>query len=184
MGSPLPAAAIHEGYRRYQNTTIVRTLASVRTSRALEWCFHAAVLLEQAPPGELVTRQMIADYHGIPESYLAKHLKALVDKGVFVAVSGPNGGYQLARSASEITALDIFEAVEGSRPAFTCTEIRQRGTGAARPEDCKAKCAINLLMIASDRAWRDRLAQTTVADLVRAIPRAAQNRNRKMMTRV
>jgi Rrf2 family protein len=141
------------------------------------------VLLEQAPTGELVTRQKIADYHDIPESYLAKHLKALVDNGVFVAISGPNGGYQLARPASKITGLDIFEAIEGPRPAFTCTEIRQRGTGAARPEDCKRKCAINALMLASDRAWRDRLAQTTVADLVRTIPRTDRIRNRKMMTR-
>lgn len=155
----------------------------MKTSRALEWCFHAAVLLEQAPPGELVTRQAIAEYHGIPESYLAKHLKALVERGVFQAVSGPHGGYQLARPADQVTALEIFEAVEGSQPVFVCTEIRQRGTGAARPEDCKHRCSINAMMRASDKAFRDQLAQTTVADLVSTIPRAAQNKNRQMLSR-
>jgi Rrf2 family protein len=144
---------------------------------------HAAILLAQAPKGTPVTRQTIADYHDIPESYLAKHLKVLVSHGIFSAVSGPNGGYQLARPASQITGLDIFEAVEGRTPAFQCTEIRQQGKGAALPSECRKTCTVNALMQAGERAWRQRLMQTTIADLVESIPASAQARNRETLTR-
>lgn len=155
----------------------------MKMSSALEWCFHAAVLIEQAPPGALVTRQQIADFHGVPESYLAKHLKSLVSHGILQAVTGPNGGYRLARPADAITGLDIVEAVEGRGPTFTCTEIRQRGTGAASPAECKRTCAVNALMQSGEQAWKRRLAQTSVADLVDAIPEHVKQRNQRKLTR-
>lgn len=153
----------------------------MKTSTALEWCFHAAILIEQATPGSSVTRQQIATYHGIPESYLAKHLKSLVHHGILRAVTGPNGGYQLNRSAAEITALDIFEAVEGPAPAFRCAEIRAQGTGAASPAECAKVCSVNSLMLSSEQAFRRRLAQTTVADLVDSIPEGIKARNRRTL---
>ncbi len=156
----------------------------MKLSNALEWCFHAVVLIEQAPPGSLVTRQQIADFHGVPESYLAKHLKSLVSHDILQAVTGPHGGYRLARPASAITGLDIVEAVEGRGPAFICTEIRQRGTGAASASECTRTCAINALMQSGEQAWKRRLAQTTVADLVDAVPEHAKKRNRRKLTRV
>lgn len=49
----------------------------------------------------------------IPESFTRKVLQSLVQGGFLQAVRGPGGGYELSRPASEITLLDVIEAVEG-----------------------------------------------------------------------
>jgi Rrf2 family protein len=56
---------------------------------------------------------LIARAQGIPERFLLKVLKPLVSAGVLHSIKGPNGGYRLARSGSDVTLLDIVEAVDG-----------------------------------------------------------------------
>jgi Rrf2 family protein len=79
------------------------------TSYALQAVAHMAAQ-KQAQP--LVSHD-IAAARGIPERFLLKVLKPLVSAGILLSVKGPNGGYRLARAPSEITMLDIVEAVEG-----------------------------------------------------------------------
>ena len=50
---------------------------------------------------------------GIPKRFLLKVLKPLVSANVLRSIKGPNGGYRLARAASEISVLEILEAVDG-----------------------------------------------------------------------
>ncbi len=76
----------------------------------------------------------LAELHDVSSSYLAKQLQALSRAGLIRAAQGYAGGYELARPADEITVLDVVEAVDGPQPAFTCTEIRQRGPLATPPE--------------------------------------------------
>jgi Rrf2 family protein len=56
---------------------------------------------------------LVAKAQGIPERFLLKVLKPLVSAGVLHSVKGPNGGYRLARSPSDVTLLDVIEAVDG-----------------------------------------------------------------------
>jgi DNA-binding IscR family transcriptional regulator len=63
------------------------------------------------------------------------------------------------------------EAVDGARPAFVCTEIRQRGPLATPPEACTAPCAISRAMTAADDAWRAALRAVSVADLAHSVNR-------------
>jgi Rrf2 family protein len=49
----------------------------------------------------------------MPERFLLQILRGLVTRGVLHSTRGVEGGYALARSAQEITLLDIIEAVEG-----------------------------------------------------------------------
>lgn len=80
--------------------------------------------------------------------------------------SSARGGFRLARPPEGITVAEVVEAVEGQGPLFHCTETRRRGpvplTGAA----CRKPCGIALVMHRAERAWRDELAATTIADLV------------------
>jgi Rrf2 family protein len=55
----------------------------------------------------------IAKARGIPERFLLKVLKPLVSARVLHSIKGPNGGYRLARSASDVTMLEVVEAVDG-----------------------------------------------------------------------
>ena len=42
----------------------------------------------------------LAEYHGVPAPYLAKHLQALSRAGIVESSPGPRGGYRLARPAA------------------------------------------------------------------------------------
>jgi Rrf2 family protein len=142
----------------------------MQVSQGVEWALHICGLLARAPEGRLVPRRTVAEFYDLPEAYLAKSLKKLVSAGVLIATGGPRGGYRLAHSAEKTNALAVYEAIEGTAPAFTCTEIRRRGTGAATPEECRHKCAIHTLMDDADAAWRARLAHTSIADLTAFLP--------------
>jgi Rrf2 family protein len=60
-----------------------------------------------------VASHKIAQERGIPERFLLKVLKPLVSARVLLSIKGPNGGYRLARPASDISMLEILEAVDG-----------------------------------------------------------------------
>src|SRR3954470_17875791 len=105
----------------------------MRLSAGVEWALHCAVLLAALPPTGALSGRALAEFHGVSESYLLKQLQALTRAGVFTSTPGPLGGYRLARPASEITVLEIVEAIEGPELGFRCTDIRQRGPAAVDP---------------------------------------------------
>ena len=112
----------------------------MRMSDGVEWGVHCATILGALPEGAVLSAARLAEYHGVPAPYLAKHLQALTRAGVFVAVPGPKGGYRLARPSAEVTVLDIVEAVDGSQPAFRCTEIRRRRSEERRVgKECRSR---------------------------------------------
>jgi Rrf2 family protein len=137
----------------------------VKLSEGVEHAIHSVALLAGLKPDRVLTAAALAEFHGISQSYLLKHLQSLSGAGILATVPGPNGGYRLARLADKITLLDIVLAVEGTQPAFRCTEIRQRGPnplgGApARP------CEINAAMLKAERAWRAELAKVRITDIL------------------
>lgn len=138
-------------------------------SDGIEWGVHCATVLAALPEGAALNAARLAEYHGVPAPYLAKHLQALTRAGVFVAVPGPRGGYRLARPAAEVTVLEIVEALDGRQPAFRCTEIRRRGPAAVEPSQYTLPCGIHRVMLRADEAWRAELRKTTVADLLRGV---------------
>jgi Rrf2 family protein len=138
-------------------------------------------LLALIPSGVTVRREQLAGHYGLPEAYLAKHLQAATKAGILRATPGPKGGYQLARPATDISLLDIVEAIEGSARPFICQEIRLQGTGALKPEDCHGLCLINVAMNNADNAWRTSLRATTVADIADDLPANIRERNKKLL---
>lgn len=150
----------------------------MKFSQGVEWMLHSVTLLAQAPQGMAVSRRVLAEHYGLPEPYLAKPLKALVRAGILNATSGPSGGFRLAREPEDITALDIVEAVEGTSSPFTCQEIRQQGTAALPPEECRRPCAMSMMMDRAHQAWRASLSGITVADMVKTTPKTVRDRNR------
>jgi Rrf2 family protein len=102
----------------------------------------------------------------VPPAYLAKHLQSLARAGIVDTVKGPRGGYRLARPSTEITMLEIVEAIDGEEPAFRCTEIRRRGPAAVPARSYTNMCNIHSAFVRADEAWRAELAATTVADLL------------------
>ncbi|TVT48922.1 Rrf2 family transcriptional regulator [Amycolatopsis rhizosphaerae] len=135
----------------------------MKLSGGVETALHCCVALTAA--AEPVPAARLAELHGVSPTYLAKQLQSLSRAGLVHSVQGKSGGYVLTRSPGKITVLDVVEAVEGTQPAFVCTEIRQRGPMATPPEACTAPCAIARTMYAADKAWRAALREVSIADL-------------------
>ncbi|MGJ8536002.1 MAG: RrF2 family transcriptional regulator [Parasphingopyxis sp.] len=141
----------------------------MQISKGVEWAAHAAVLLSALPAGRGLKAEALARYHSVPGPYMAKQMQALSKAGIVQTARGKHGGYRLARPSEEITLWDIVAAIEGSKPAFTCTEIRQNGPCGAAPEQCRKKCAIAAAVHAAEAAFRQSLQATSLAGIAAGV---------------
>ena len=58
-------------------------------SAGVEWALHCTVLLAVLPPAGTLPGRALAQFHGVSESYLLKHMQALTKAGICESVSGP-----------------------------------------------------------------------------------------------
>ncbi|QYX80305.1 RrF2 family transcriptional regulator [Streptomyces akebiae] len=147
-----------------------------------EWLLHCATSLAQLETGTTASAAQLAQHFDLPAAYLAKQLQALVKAGVLAATTGPRGGFRLARPASEITLLQIVEAVDGASSPYECREIRQQGRGALPAEECQSPCILAEKMDEAHEAWRRSLAATSLAEVIAALPPSAPSRTRLRLT--
>ncbi|MEU6522969.1 Rrf2 family transcriptional regulator [Streptomyces sp. NPDC046924] len=147
-----------------------------------EWLLHCATALAQLETGATASAARLARYFDLPAASLAKQLQALVKAGVLAATTGPRGGFRLARPASEITLLQIVEAVDGTSSPYECREIRQQGQGALPAEECRNPCILAEKMAEAHEAWRHNLAATSLAEIIAALPPSAPSRTRLRLT--
>jgi Rrf2 family protein len=85
----------------------------MKLTLASRYALHAVAYLAVQKKEVPVASRLIAQARGISDRFLLKVLKPLVSAQILVSVKGPSGGYRLARAASEISLLDVVEAVEG-----------------------------------------------------------------------
>src|SRR5436190_12476150 len=145
----------------------------MRLSEGVEWGLHCAVLLAVMPPDAALPTSRLAEFNGVPAAYLAKHLQAMSRAGILVAGTGPRGGYRLARPPTDVSVLDVVEAIDGEDSAFQCLEIRRRGPTAVPAREYRTMCGIHRVMVEADAAWRGELTRTSVADLAPGVARDA-----------
>lgn len=104
--------------------------------------------------------KVVADRQQLSQQYLEQIFAPLRRAGIVDSVRGAHGGYRLARSLDEITALEIVEILEGSVAPVTCIEDEDTC-------DRVGHCSTERLWRQVDVAVRDVLGATTLADLVR-----------------
>jgi Rrf2 family protein len=124
-------------------------------------------LAEQAEPGSngrlahsaSASAKAIAEAYHIPPQLLAKILQTLTRAGILVSTAGTNGGYSLARPASEINAFEVIRAIDG--PLFITSCITIHGTC-----DLHGTCTIKEPLRKVNDSIKDMLSTLSVADLV------------------
>jgi Rrf2 family protein len=137
----------------------------MRINEGVEWGAHCTVVLAMLPDGASLPAARLAEYHGIPAPYLAKSLQALMRAGIVESITGRHGGYRLRKPASEISLLDVFQAVEGNDTFFRCTEIRRQGPSRVAVRAYPPTCGIAAAMWRAEAAWRDELSAVTIGEL-------------------
>jgi DNA-binding IscR family transcriptional regulator len=119
----------------------------MKMNKGVEWAVHACALLAPLGARRGLSLAALADYHGVPSR-------------------GHTGGYALAKAPQEISLWDIKQAVDGSAPAFRCTEIRQKGPCAIPRVECRAPCAIAAAFGRAENAYRDLLREIRLSDIL------------------
>lgn len=93
----------------------------LRLTNAADYAIRAMIHLACIPEDGVAMASDIARIHGIPASFAAKILRSLVRAGLLRSTRGVKGGFALARPATEITLLDVVEAIEGPLGIVDCT---------------------------------------------------------------
>jgi Rrf2 family protein len=99
----------------------------MRLTSAADYAIRAMIYMACLPENTIALRSEIADSQGIPSSFTAKILRKLVQANLLISTRGVNGGFGLARPATEINLLDVVEAIDGPLTLNKC---------ATDPESC------------------------------------------------
>jgi Rrf2 family protein len=87
-------------------------------SEAVSIAIHSIVLI--ANTTELINVQAIAERTKSSKHHVAKIMQRLVKDGFLSSNRGPSGGFALRMNPSEITLLQIYEAIEGKIEVNEC----------------------------------------------------------------
>jgi Rrf2 family protein len=101
----------------------------------------------------------IAEAYHIPPPLLAKILQTLTRAGLLVSHAGTNGGYALARPATDISAFEVIRAIDGPLFITSCITIH----GAC---DLAGTCTIKEPLRKVNDSIKELLSGIRVSDLV------------------
>ena len=130
----------------------------MQVSAKIEYAVRALVQLA-AEGGGPVKGEKLAEAQQIPPKFLESILAQLRHDGLLTSRRGGDGGYWLARPATEITVADVMRATEGPL-------ARVRGLPPETVYYQGAAARLSEVWIAVRASLRDVLEQVTLADLV------------------
>jgi Rrf2 family nitric oxide-sensitive transcriptional repressor len=125
-------------------------------SQTAEYALRAVVYLA-SKGGTAQTAQQIAEATRVQSGYLSKVMQTLVRADLVHSQRGLHGGFTLARSADELTVLDVVQAVTPIRRIESCP-LGLKGHINLCPLHRRLDNAIGLV--------EDALRQSTIAELL------------------
>lgn len=136
----------------------------IEITKAAEYSLRAtAALVDYYERDETATVSEIAVGEAIPESFLRKLLKPLIRADIVKSERGYSGGITLAKMPSEISVLDVVEAVDGKLSLNDCV---------LDPSECGliSKCTIHGLWVETTDLLKNHLNNYTLEDVKRKYP--------------
>src|SRR6201998_1985030 len=121
-------------------------------------------LAEHAQDGACSAKD-VAESYGIPPEVLAKILQRLAKAGLLHSQHGINGGYTLARAASENSAYEVIRSIDG--PLFITSCITVRGEC-----DQTERCTIREPLRKVNQSIEEVLKKIKIAEMTEAEPAA------------
>lgn len=130
-------------------------------SQTNEYALRAVVSLARNP-GRSLTTDALAELTSVPRGYLAKVLQQLRRADIVASQRGLHGGFVLTRPTTELTALDVVDAID-PLPRLTSCPLGRREH---RAELCPLHRTIQQVNSYTEQA----LGTTTIAALVPEAP--------------
>jgi Rrf2 family protein len=146
-------------------------------SNGVEYALHCLLYLVAAE-GDRAEANVrdLAVLQGVSVEYLAKIFTRLSRAGLVIAAEGARGGFALARTADEISFLDVVNAIDGPKQLFECREIRSRCAvfGSEAPAwATSGRCSIHTVMMTAEDRMRKELAAHSLAELAGQVAKKA-----------
>lgn len=85
----------------------------MRLSRASTYAVLATVQLSESAASPPIPCSQLSKLGDMPERFLLQVLRSLVNSGLLKSTRGVDGGYRLAKPLSQITLLNVIEAIDG-----------------------------------------------------------------------
>ncbi len=85
----------------------------LRISRASTYAVLATIQLSESSASAPIPCSQLAQLGDMPERFLLQVLRTLVNEGLLKSTRGVDGGYRLAKPLSQISLLEIIEAIDG-----------------------------------------------------------------------
>ena len=126
-------------------------------SRRTDYALRLVAIMA-ASGDEPISVRTASEAQGVPYAFARSIQHDLTLAGIVTARRGSHGGVVLARPASELTVLDIIEAMQGRLTMSVC---------AVDDDWCPRSdhCAFHELWIGADKILRDYLASYTIESL-------------------
>lgn len=125
---------------------------------SVEYGIRAVLYL--AEKGSICSSREVADEMSIPRDYLIQLAQLLRNAGIIHARPGKNGGYSLAKDASEISMLDIFNALQNDRLR---AERKEAEDASDLLQDITAACS------AVEREMEEYMSSITLQNMIERI---------------
>ena len=126
-------------------------------SQTVEYALRAVVYLANRP-GESARTSEIAELTKVPPAYLSKVLQALSREEIVTSRRGIGGGVTLSRDPSELTVLDVVEAVDPIQRINSCPlELKAHGVHL---------CPLHRRLDNAMKAVEEAFAATTLAEIL------------------
>lgn len=125
---------------------------------SVEYGMRAVLYL--AEKGSICSSREVADEMSIPRDYLIQLAQLLRNAGIIHARPGKNGGYSLAKDASNISMLDVFNALQNDRPR---SERKEAEDANDLLQDITAACS------AIEREMEEYMSSITLQNMIERI---------------
>lgn len=141
-------------------------------AKSTDYALHALVHLAKSECKDKIGIKELSNVLDVSESYLSKIMTKLRKDGILRAVPGVKGGYQLSRSASQITFLDVILSTEGRQQMFTCSNSNSKqhllwtGEEVIHTTENKGVCKIKEVMNHAESVLHEYLKSQTIQSVL------------------
>lgn len=132
----------------------------MRLTRAAEYAIRCVLYMASRDINTVVGRKEIAIAMDIPDQYLGKIAQQLGRAGILEILQGARGGFRLLKAPTDVSLLDVIEAVMGEIFLNDCV---------LRPDSCTRSdvCSVHTVWEKARSQLRETLGGAFFSDLVR-----------------
>lgn len=132
----------------------------MQITRQADYAVRAVLYLAQLEDGVRVSTSLIASEQHIPITFLAKIISQLSAAGVVRTTRGSRGGVTLAKPMSQVSLLEVVEAIDGPMTLNDCTSDASRCV-------MGASCTVRTVWCDARNELVQRLADTKFSNLIK-----------------